>query len=109
MLERWNPSDNSTQLKDQLLRASPEGFAATCETIAGTDFYTPTSGLRLPTLGLCGTGDKATPPDLVRETTDLIHGSTFHLIKGAGHVAPLTHAEDFATRLIAFLTSIGHV
>ena len=109
VLARWNARDGSAKLDEWLTQAEPEGFAATCEAIAGTDFYTPTSGLRLPTLGLCGDHDKATPPDLVRETTDLVPGSQFHLIRGAGHIAPFTHADGTAARLLEFLTSIGHV
>jgi 3-oxoadipate enol-lactonase len=109
MLDRWNPREGSAKLEALLTHANAEGFAATCEAIAGTDFFTPTSGLRLPTMGLCGDHDKATPPDLVRETTDLVPGAQFHLIRGAGHVAPFTHADDVAARLIEFLSSIGHV
>ena len=108
-LTRWNAGDDSLKLKESLLAANPEGFAATCEAIAGTDFYTPTSALRLPTLGLCGTNDKATPPDLVRETTDLIRGSSFALIRKAGHIAPLTHPDEVTIHLTAFLAGIGHV
>ena len=109
MLERWNARDDSAKLEEWLAQVNPEGFAATCEAIAGTDFYTPTSGLRLPTLGLCGNHDKATPPDLVRETTDLVPGSQFHLIRGAGHIAPISYADDIAAKLTDFLASIGHV
>lgn len=108
-MTRWNAGDDSDQLAEQLRNAPSEGYASTCEAIAGTDFYTPTSGLRLPTLGMCGTGDKAMPPDLVRETTDLVPGSAFHLIRGAGHIAPQTHPEDIAVRLSEFLTAIGHI
>ena len=108
-LTRWNAGDDSQRLEEHLLHANPEGYAATCEAIAGTDFYTPTSGLGLPTLGLGGTMDKATPPDLVRETTDLIRGSSFHLIRGAGHVAPVTHPGIVADHIRTFLASIGHV
>lgn len=86
-----------------------EGYAASCEAIAGTDFYTPTSGLRLPTLGLCGDRDATTPPDLVRETTDLIPGSVFHLIRKAGHDAPATHPKEVAHHIATFLKSIGHL
>lgn len=103
--QRWNSNGQTAALA----RTDPEGYAATCEAIAGTDFYTPTSGLRLPTLGLCGTNDKSTPPDLVRETTDLIRGSDFHLIRRAGHLAPQTHAQDVAQHLHAFLRRIGHI
>lgn len=108
-LERWNAGDDKQTLEKMLLLANPEGYASTCEALAGTDFYTPTSGLRLTTLGMCGNGDKAMPPDLVRETTDLVPGSAFLLIRGAGHIAPFTHPQDVADRLSAFLTSIGHV
>ncbi len=107
---RWNEDDATTALAQSYLeQANVEGYAAMCEAIAGTDFYTPTSGLRLPTLGLCGINDRGTPPDLVRETTDLIPGSTFQLIKGAGHLPPMSKPDDVATHLSDFLTKIGHV
>ena len=106
-LARWNSGD-VPKARDLLLNTNREGYAATCEAIAGTDFYTPTSGLRLPTLGLGGDRDKATPPDLVRETTDLIPGSTFHLIRGAGHLAPETHGPVIASHVATFLGEIGH-
>lgn len=109
ILERWAPlGDYAETASRRLLAMDPEGYAATCEAVAGTDFYTPTSGLRLPTLGLGGDRDKATPPDLVRETTNLVPGSTFHLIRGAGHLAPETHPDEVAERLLSFLTDIGH-
>lgn len=106
MLARWNVTTDAADTR--LMNTAPEGFAATCEAIAGTDFYTPTSGLRLPTLGLAGDKDKSTPPDLVRETTDLVPGSDFHLIRGAGHLAPETHAPQVAKHLHDFLAQIGH-
>jgi len=65
--------------------------------------------LRLPTLGLTGDRDKSTPPDLVRETTHLVPGSTFRLIRGAGHLAPETHAPDVARHVHRFLAEIAHV
>lgn len=105
---RWGGAVPNTA-KGQFLSTTPEGYAACCEAIAGTDFYTPTSGLRLPTVGLCGTADKTTPPDLARETTDLIPGSEFHLIRGAGHLTPLTHPADVALHLTQFLRNIGHI
>lgn len=105
-LDRWNSDDAAANAS--FLRTDPEGYAATCEAIAGTDFYTPTSGLRLPTLGIAGDRDKATPPDLVRETTDLIPGSSFALIRGAGHLLPATHATQIADHLHSFLDAIAH-
>lgn len=109
-LSRWPVTGaDADRIRPRFLQTDPEGYAATCEAIAGTDFFTPTSGLRLPTLGLCGDRDKSTPPDLVRETTGLIPGSDFQLIRGAGHIMPETHTGDVAKHLHAFLAGIGHV
>ena len=95
-------------VRDMLERQAPEAYAATCEAIAGTDFLTPTSGLRLPALVTVGTEDRSTPPDLVRELADLIPGSRFALLRGAGHLPCVDSPALFADRLAGFLTAIGH-
>jgi 3-oxoadipate enol-lactonase len=86
-----------------------DGYTGVCAAIAGTDFYTPTSGLRIPTLGIAGTEDGSTPADLVRETVDLIPGSQFQIMRRCGHLPcaedPITYAEILSD----FLGSIGHV
>ncbi|NIZ13584.1 3-oxoadipate enol-lactonase [Phaeobacter sp. HF9A] len=87
---------------------SVEGYLGCCAAIAGTDFYTPTSGLRLPTLGIAGSEDGATPPDLLRETVDLIPGSQFTLLRRCGHLPPVEQPEGFALRLTKFLKETGH-
>ena len=89
--------------------ADPTGYCGVCAAIAGTDFYTPTSGLRIPTLGIAGTEDKSTPPDLVRETVDLIPGSQFALIRRAGHIPCVEKPTDYAALLTAFLQDTGHL
>lgn len=107
---RWHLKPvNIDRAIDLFKRTNPEGYAATAEAIAGTDFYTPTSGLRLPTLAIAGDLDGATPPDLVRETADLIPGSDFQLIRGAGHIPPETHPNAVADHIKSFLTGIGHI
>lgn len=95
--------------RNMLVQQSREGYAGCCAAIAGTDFYTPTSGLRLPCLGIAGSEDGSTPPDLVRETVDLIPGSQFHLIRRAGHIPCVEQPEKYAERLTAFLRETGHI
>lgn len=93
-----------------MVEATPvQGYAGVCAAIAGTDFYTPTSGLRLPTLGIAGTEDGSTPPDLVRETVDLIPGSQFALMRRVGHLPCVEDPERFASHLSDFLRDTGHV
>ena len=53
--------------------------------------------------------DGSTPPDLVRETVDLIPGSRFELIRGAGHLPCVEKPEAYATLLTGYLKDIGHV
>jgi len=88
---------------------SAEGYCRVCGAIAGTDFYTPTSGLRLPTLGIAGSEDGSTPPDLVRETVDLIPGSQFALIRRAGHLPCVEQPETYAELLTKFMNDTGHL
>ena len=90
-------------------RMDPRGWVGCASAIAGTDFYTPTAGLTLPTLAIAGANDGTTPPDLVRETAELILGSRFHLIRGAGHLPMVEKPEEYAALLGEFLRSIGHV
>lgn len=89
-------------------RQDPEGYIGVCAAIAGTDFITPTSGLRLPAQVLAGSEDGSTPPDLVRELADLIPGSRFELLRGAGHLPCVDSAPLFTEKLSDFLTAIGH-
>jgi len=91
-----------------LLDTPAEGYAGCCAAISGTDFYTPTSGLRLPTLGIAGSEDRATPPDLVRETTGLIPGAEFALLRRAGHIPPADQPKPYADLITGFLKRIGH-
>ena len=114
VLERWFPrafraTPDLHRWRNMLLRTPPEGYAACCAAIAGTDFYTPTAGLRLPVLGLAGSEDGSTPPDLVRETVDLIPGSRFALIRGAGHLPCVDQPQAYADHVTAFLHAQGHL
>ncbi|MBB96347.1 MAG: 3-oxoadipate enol-lactonase [Rhodobacteraceae bacterium] len=114
VMERWfSPAFRATSelalWRNMLVRQPADGYAGCCAAIAGTDFYTPTASLRLPVLGIAGTEDGSTPPDLVRETVDLIPGSRFHLIRGAGHLPCVEKPAEYAEALSGFLRDIGHI
>jgi 3-oxoadipate enol-lactonase len=94
--------------RDMVLATPDEGYVGCCAAIAGTDFYTPTSGLRLPTLGIAGSEDGSTPPDLVRETVGLIPGSRFVLLRKAGHLPHVEQPEAYAAALTEFIRDTGH-
>lgn len=114
ILERWfakpfRETPEFTAWRNMLVRQPVQGYVGCCAAISGTDFYTPTSGLRLPLLGIAGSEDGSTPPDLVRETVDLVPGSKFQLIRKAGHLPCVERPDEYAAILTDFLKEVGHV
>lgn len=105
---RWRLSPVLTQTRAMLETTRPEGWQGFAAAISTADFYQTTATLKLPTLTLAGADDRKTPPDLQRETADLIAGSDFHLIRGGSHLAMLADPQAVSAPLLAFLTRIGH-
>jgi len=104
---RTNPA--LPYLRGLLTGTDPEGWIGCAAAIAGTDFYTTTASLRLPTLAIAGSNDGTTPPDLVRETAELIPASRFALMRSAGHLPMVEKPAEYAVLLEKFLSEICHV
>ncbi len=115
ILERWFArqflADKSKLAgwRNMLGRMPTAGYCGCAAAIAETDLFDSTARLSLPTLGIAGTEDGSTPPDVVRETTELITGARFHLIRKAGHLPCVEQPEAFAAVLTGFLQEVGHV
>ncbi|QFS83791.1 3-oxoadipate enol-lactonase 2 [Roseivivax sp. THAF40] len=110
-MQRWfsdafRGTDAFHAWRNMFVRQPMEGWTGCGAAIAGSDFYTTTAALRMPALGIAGSEDGSTPPDLVRETVDLIEGSRFHLIRGAGHLPCVEAPEEYARVLSDFLTGL---
>ena len=113
-MSRWfSPQMYSTAAmspwQNMLCATRPDGYIGCAHAISGTDFMTTTSALRLPVMGIAGDHDSSTPPDLVRETLDLIPGSSFHIIRGAGHLPCVEQPAEFAHLLSDFIRATGHI
>lgn len=107
-LERWFTRDFRGSLevarwREMFLSTPLEGWLGGAQAIAGTDFYTTTAALMMPTLGIAGDRDGSTPPDLVRETTELVQGSEFALIRKAGHLPQVEQPVIYAGLLVRFV------
>lgn len=114
ILQRWFPKAFRESLaavpwRHMLERTPVAGYAGCSAAIAGADFYATTATLRLPALGIAGTEDGSTPPDLVRETLALIPGARFELIRGSGHLPCVDQPRAYAEVLNSFLREIGHL
>lgn len=113
VIERWFPkafrdTPEAAAWRNMIARTPLAGYIGCAAAIGGTDFFTTTASLRLPVLGIAGSEDGSTPPDLVRESTSLVPGSRFELIRGAGHVPCVDRPEAYAAVLAQFLSDIGH-
>jgi 3-oxoadipate enol-lactonase len=114
VMERWFSREFRAGIdleawRNMLVRQENDGYAGCAAAISGTDFYATTATLRLPTLGIAGSEDGATPPDLVRETVDLIPGSGFHLIRKAGHLPCVEQPVEYAATISFFMRATGHI
>ncbi len=114
IMERWfaKPFRATPELpgwRNMLVRTTLDGYVGCCAAISGTDFYSTTATLTLPTMVIAGSEDGATPPDMVRETCDLIAGAQFHLIRGVGHLPCVEAPEVFSDLLNGFLANAGRL
>ena len=115
-MQRWFSKamfrDRAVELlawRTMLARTATQGYVGCSAAIRGTDLYDSTALLRIPVLGIAGSEDGGTPPDLVRETVDLVPGARFELIRGAGHLPCVEKPEEYARILTAFLHATGHI
>ena len=111
VMERWfapafRASPELSLWRAMLSRVPQMGYLGTCAAIAAADLTQSTAALRLPTLGIAGAEDGASPPDLVAATLALIPGATCHTIPNAGH---LPCVEALAAILSPFLKEHAHV
>lgn len=105
---RWRLSPVAEPTRASLQRTRAAGWEGFAAAIANADFYQTTATLTLPTLLIAGADDRKVPPDMQRETADLVAGSDVRLLRGGSHLAMLTHPQAFAEALLTFLTRIGH-
>ena len=102
----WAEAPEMPRVRALLERTPVAGWTGCAAAIAGSDFYTTTAALTLPALVIAGTHDGTTPPDLVRETADLLVNHRFELLRGTGHLPMVEAPAAFNAALDAFLQSI---
>ncbi len=114
VMERWFPpafraTPEAAAWRHMLCRTPVQGYAGCSAAIAGSDFMATTATLRLPALGIAGSEDGSTPPDMVHETLALIPGSRVALIRGSGHLPCVDQPDQYAAELTGFIEATGHM
>jgi pimeloyl-ACP methyl ester carboxylesterase len=91
----------------ELRACRPQALAGDVAIARAMDLTEVAGTLRVPTLILCGSRDRVTPPALSRELHRLIAGSRLEIVEGGGHML-LIEASGAVNRAIAgFADAIG--
>lgn len=64
------------------------------------------AAIRCPTLILCGTEDRITPPALSTALAKLVPGAVYEPMERVGHLSNLERPGDFNTRVAAFVRGV---
>jgi 3-oxoadipate enol-lactonase len=92
--------------KAALAPIDAECFARACLALATLDLAPRLAGIRNPTLVMCGTLDRTTPPALAREVARAIPGAVYRDIEGSGH-CPMLEQPEALTAMIESFTSVS--
>ncbi len=114
IMERWFSkdflsTDEARLWRNMLIRTPKTGYIGCAQAIAGTDLSEETASLDLPVLGIAGSEDQASPPEMVRRTTDMIAGSRYREISGAGHLPCVEQPVAYQRLLTEFLVDTSNV
>ena len=108
LLSPQAPSELGEWVRDMILEASPRGVRAAALAMAERPDRTHVlQRLACPILGLGGSKDTVTPPDELRAILELLSGSSFTVIEGAGHLSNLEAAPTFNAPLRTFLMALS--
>jgi 3-oxoadipate enol-lactonase len=95
-----------SEVVETMARIDPTAYCIGAEAVWLADQRDRARGIDVPTLVLCGTEDKVTPPQLSNELADLIPRARMELIQGAGHLGNLEKADDFNLMVEQFIASL---
>jgi len=95
-----------SEVIETMARIDPAAFRIGAEAVWLADQGDRADAIRVPTLVVCGTEDKVTPPALSTSLTRMIPGAHYEPIEGAGHISNLERAEGFNTIVGAFIRGV---
>ncbi|KGF67767.1 hypothetical protein LL06_20305 [Hoeflea sp. BAL378] len=97
--------DNPTALafvRESHMRQSAEGFAKSCEALAGAS-RAAASSIKCPVLAIAGDEDAVSPPGNAYQLADEIEGASARILPGCGHWAPVEKPRECRQLLSEFI------
>jgi len=95
-----HPTEMS-QIRDMILRTSPEGYIGCCNVLRDTDLRGELSAIATPCLVITGSEDPATPPEDGRALYAGLRNSTY-LELHASHLSAWERPGDFSGAILQF-------
>ena len=89
------------QIRDMILRTSPEGYIGCCGVLRDTDLRSELAAIETPCLVITGSEDPATPPEDGRTLHAELRNSTY-LELHASHLSPWERSAEFADAILHF-------
>jgi 3-oxoadipate enol-lactonase len=116
IMQRWftpsfrrNRGDDWIGWRNMLVRTPAHGYVGTCAAIRDADLTHDAARIAVPTLCIVGDQDGSTPPDLVRQTAELIPGAGFEIVEDAGHIPCIEQPVATARLIEIHLRKANHV
>ncbi len=105
---RQAPRSLPAQAHERMLAAAPVVLHQDLTACNVFDVGERLPSLRLPTLVLCGSEDRMTPPEASQSLAETIQGAELELVEGAGHMVMLEKPEAVESRMRDFLNRWFH-
>jgi 3-oxoadipate enol-lactonase len=94
-----------TEVVETMAHIDPAAYRIGAEAVWLADQRDRAGAVDVPTLVICGSEDKVTPPALSHELCELISGARYAEIEGAGHISNLEKPDEFNRLLADFIGS----
>ena len=88
---------------NMLCRTPAEGYVGSCGALIHADLTAQARAIRVPTLCVCGSEDRSTPPELVRSLADLIPNARFQIVEVAGHLPCIEKPRELTALITQFI------
>jgi 3-oxoadipate enol-lactonase len=102
------PADPTVRAEviETMARIDPAAFRIGAEAVWLASQAGRADAIRVPTLVVCGTEDRVTPPALSTALTRMIPGAHYEPIERAGHLSNIEQPEAFNTIVGAFVRGV---
>jgi pimeloyl-ACP methyl ester carboxylesterase len=91
----------------EMMKNTPDTLLGDFSACERFDIMEEVQAISNPTLVICGDQDVLTPVKYSRYLADNIAGSSFEIVKGAGHLVMMERPEEFNQKVEAFLYSVS--